>query len=103
MGSKGQKGSHTMVALTRSQGTGAQVWAEPRAILVAPETAMEIWGTGYPGVTDKEIVISTNQTRGSVGLTPSVTPFGARDQARKECSLSLAHTSGAHSSGFRIY
>ena len=79
------------------------MWAEPGAILVVPETAMEIWRAGYPRVTDEGTVISTNQTRGSVGLTPSVTPFGTPDQAHKECSLSLAHTSGAHPSVFRMY
>lgn len=69
---------------------------ELRAILVVPETAMEMWGTGNSIVTDKETVISTNRTEGSVDLMVFVNLFDTRDQAGTECPLSLDHTSGAH-------
>lgn len=91
---QGQGESHTM--LTRSQGIGVQVWVELRAILVVPETAMEMWGTGHLRVTDKETVMSTNRTEGLVDLTVFVILFDTQDQADTECSLSLAHTFGVH-------
>ena len=78
------------------------MWAELRAILVVPETAMEMWGTGCPGVNDRETVIPTNQTEGLVDLTLLVTPLGAQHQAGTECPPLLAHTFEVHSSISRV-
>ena len=70
---------------------------------MVPETAMEMWGTRYPGVNDRETVIPTDQTEGLVDLTLLVTPFGTQHQAGTECPPFLAHTPGVHLSIYRVY